>query len=770
MTEYSVITSSVVMQALGSDPLVPLQTGVAGAILSDGTFVVAAGLEANASPWIYYIRVWHLDTDLSVLGVLDIPVGTNGFPTPSSVALADNKVLVTSIGDYGVGNWYSWLVDCSTATPSVVQENPYTPTVNTGMNWSKCGQRHVYDQANDKVIWAGRGYGGSQFLMLEVFKASTGEPLCRALSTVVSGFLGFIGLHMDPTDATQFTATAAGVGAGGAPARLVFTVALDGTSGSYDGITDVFGPGSSWDMAVGDPYVPGQDGVFGELWTDRGTMQCVDPLTGDVLASFDEGADTTVGINTQGQLTSLVGGRHLVSYNEQYDNTQPQGLNFRGSLMCVDQLAIPPTIDLLDLNYFGQPPGVHVDSVGGGSSKIAEISADEDSGVILVVAGVDASGSPDTYSVLAWTIQGPFIPPPSAIPLARPHVHLPVVLPNGDSLSYCDVLVNDPDTSLPSTAALYRSGDPYAEPVANPITFEPGTIDLWVDDPARVNLVISGPDGYRATLRGIDLMPSPENIALTAVPNEAFDTQSLVGRVLLSDGVTSYWSYLPQITAHQHDGSMTGSTRLDLGTGTADAAVGQTWVGSNAGYSTGGQYSSALGAETDPLGEYATLLGQGALAYQNGILNGDRSVAVGRAVYAAQDAVSVGAASVWGSDAVTSVTLPFNSDGLYADVQTDVDHLWLRNGNVNVNRTDLGTADYAWPSLAGITYPIVLTGDVNVPGTLSTTGNAQLAGAASLLAFFEHAGIAKGTVPTGSTGALASLLSALTAYGLLTEV
>jgi hypothetical protein len=346
---------------------------------------------------------------------------------------------------------------------------------------------------------------------------------------------------------------------------------------------------------------------------------------------------------------------------------------------------------------------------------------------------------------------------------SRTHIYLPALTPTGDLLAYADVTFVDSVTGVLTTSALYRTNNPSDIPLHNPVTFLPSIIDIWCDDPTRFDLVITGPHGYSNTIRGVDFMPAPAEVTRAAVYNE-FTTPPLTGRVLLSNGTIQYWDYLNLVAPHNHDGAMAGSTRLDLGDGAADTSIDQTWVGDAAGGSaTDASNSSAVGADADPSAKQVTLLGQGTLATTVGV-PGDRSVAVGRAAFAAADSVSVGSAS--GQSVLATTSLPLNSS-VVLDVYVNPTSVGLRNAFTSATASEIGNA-IAKPAVpGGVTNPLWLRGDASIPGRLLSSANAQLGGAANILACFGQAGATKATIPTGATGALASLLTALRAYGLI---
>jgi hypothetical protein len=357
----------------------------------------------------------------------------------------------------------------------------------------------------------------------------------------------------------------------------------------------------------------------------------------------------------------------------------------------------------------------------------------------------------------------------SILPFGKPHIYLPLVDPAGNLLTYADVTFIDVTTGLPSTAALYRTSDSLARMVANPVTFIPGIVDIWVDDPARFDLTITGPNGYANTFRGIDLAPSP-NSSAKATHYTHFDTAPLVGRVMLSDGTTQYWDYLPQIAAHQHPGAEAGSVRLDLGDGPADTTIDQTWVGDAPGDTAANATSLSMfgsGAEVSAGTTHATLLGSQTHALVEDAVTPDRGVAIGHnSEVAAPDAVSLGANT--GQTGVDGpITLPSNSSDVM-DVYIDLTQISLRNCIFSVDESDIGTAVDIPSVPLGVTNPLWLRGDTAIPGNLVTSADVQIGASGSTVGFYGQPGAVTTTIVAGASDALLSLLSALQAYGLLT--
>ncbi len=79
------------------------------AVLDDGTYFVAVMMHPNEfgegpNPYPVFIRMWHLDANLNVLGTHDEPtdgaIATSGNPEPLAIAVEGNQVLLLATGSF----------------------------------------------------------------------------------------------------------------------------------------------------------------------------------------------------------------------------------------------------------------------------------------------------------------------------------------------------------------------------------------------------------------------------------------------------------------------------------------------------------------------------------------------------------------------------------------------------------------------------------------------------------------------------------------------
>lgn len=373
----------------------------ANVILDDGSFFVAVWWSSGTDA----IRMWHLGSDLSVLGTADIALSGSQWPTPYAVAISGMKVLLVSQTGWDnslrVGTaWSSWIVDCSSGEPVAGAMQAQATGYDVQYNLMGFGVCHFYDQVTDRVLIATTA---APVVILQVFKASTGV-LLHEISSGVGSYP--IGLYMDPADSTKFTLCVAD-GSYDA-AHYAFTVALDGMSGSYDGTT-VTHTGSQTPVAGGSPYLAGGGGTVVEQWPSDNFLNY---YSSGPEVSHDEGQ---TGLNQYGSMATLANDRDLLAINEVYDSSLGRDFYY-ARLIAVDQLAVPPVMEILDLPYAGSQftpsvaPGDYPDSPPTSETCPPIISADTSSGIVLVSTTVYSyfyTSAPYSYSLLVWVIQGP---------------------------------------------------------------------------------------------------------------------------------------------------------------------------------------------------------------------------------------------------------------------------------------------------------------------------------------------------------------------------
>jgi len=371
----------------------------ANAILSDGTYCIAAWIEESGNQ---LIRVFHLSADLTVLGSADIDTGlVYCWPTPYLVALPGNKVFMASRLQLRYGyptTWASWVMDCSGSVPVPGVTIPMA----TGYNFSydSSGIFDVYDQANDRIILTVTTHY-PEHVLVQSFRASTGALLAEMDTGEYRSGRRVAGLYIDPNDPTKFKVPF------GVPVIYDFTVALDGTSITYDGVSTYSGTTPDWVLAGGSPYIAGGGG-FITPDSGRSTVEYWD-YSGTVLASAGRAVSDYPNYN--GDSACLKDGQYLVNVYEETDGSVGIYRTYKhhGLFVGVDQLAVPPTIELLELSFYGLPSGQYY-STTAFWDQAAMVTADQASGIILVTMTTFTampSYDPEYYSLFVWVIQGP---------------------------------------------------------------------------------------------------------------------------------------------------------------------------------------------------------------------------------------------------------------------------------------------------------------------------------------------------------------------------
>lgn len=376
----------------------------ANAILSDGSFCIAVWLERST---FQIVRVFHLANDLTVLGSADISFASRAWPTPYLVALPGNKVFMVSRADFSyqgpVASWCSCLIDCSGNVPTPGSLQPMATSLSCG--YDAGGIFHIYDPLTDRIIVASAGGfpSNNQNTIVQVFRASTGVLLSEAQASLQRNP---IGLYVNPTDSTKFK-----VPTKWGAAILDFTVALDGSSVTFDYASAGLNP--NWPMSGGSPYIKGngfltaQTGYLPDNITRHSALEYWD-YSGNMLASAERPYVNSP--NWDGDSATLVDGRYLVHvYEEEDGSVRP--VKDAGVFVGIDQFAIPPTIEVIDLPYYGIPFPQYRRTTAFWD-QCAIVSADDASGIIIVAmttytAVGDGYSNVSYYSLFLWKIQGP---------------------------------------------------------------------------------------------------------------------------------------------------------------------------------------------------------------------------------------------------------------------------------------------------------------------------------------------------------------------------
>jgi len=370
--------------------------------------------------------------------------------------------------------------------------------------------------------------------------------------------------------------------------------------------------------------------------------------------------------------------------------------------------------------------------------------------------------------------------------MTRAHLYRPVTNNNGDLLYGAQVTVRKADLGGSITQTLWSGQSSQSPAVNNPFTVDRGFVDIWLDDPERVNLLISA-EGMPDVSVYLDVQAPADEIVRSVesltVTNIATEGQVLKG---LGPGQAE-WGDPPAppdgaVPVHYHDGTGSHSTALGQGsTALADQSVA---IGDLS--SALGPRASALGYQASAVQDSATALGNGAIAAgvrssALGYLSqaaADEATAVGhsalasasRATALGSSAQATGSTSLAvgylatasgtnsvavgnGANAGATSSLALGDGALVSPSHSNSVALGVGAQTTNANQIMLGTASHT----------------VSVIGSLTSAGDAVLAGSGFNLGFFGVGGVTRQPV-TGSDGgnlSLRALLVYLDSLGLI---
>lgn len=249
--------------------------------------------------------------------------------------------------------------------------------------------------------------------------------------------------------------------------------------------------------------------------------------------------------------------------------------------------------------------------------------------------------------------------------MSRCHLHLPLLDSSGNVFPYASVTFNEPDTGNPTSEPIYTKSSG-GNPVSLPLFCDPAVIDIWTDNPVRVQVVAIVANNVRIQLKGVDLLPEPSTIVqsaspvrVTGQPDTALDTA-----VLMSSGQgEAAFRVANPLATHQHSGDSAGSVVI-TGESAADFDPYQTWIGYLAGENAASNSSgaTALGSHADIQGTSATLAGIGQVTAQpsSGILGDMATVLSSEDGTATNGTTAIGAANLTAQGASMTVVGSLN--------------------------------------------------------------------------------------------------------------
>lgn len=201
--------------------------------------------------------------------------------------------------------------------------------------------------------------------------------------------------------------------------------------------------------------------------------------------------------------------------------------------------------------------------------------------------------------------------------MSRAHLYLPLLDSSGAVFPYASVTLNEADGSPLGIDVFVQSSG--GNPVLLPLFVDPAVIDVWLDVPARVQIVAEVSDHVRIVLDGIDVLPDPPRI--TQAPGSLTVTGAaspVIQGVLMSSAPgEAAFRVVDPLGTHEHEGDSQGSVVLTAEP-PADFDPYQTWIGYHAGENAAASSagSSALGDQAAVSGASVTLLGSGQVTTQ----------------------------------------------------------------------------------------------------------------------------------------------------------
>lgn len=201
--------------------------------------------------------------------------------------------------------------------------------------------------------------------------------------------------------------------------------------------------------------------------------------------------------------------------------------------------------------------------------------------------------------------------------MTRAHLHLPLIDSSGTVFPYASVTLNEADgTPLQVDVFVQPAG---GNPVQFPLFVDPGVIDVWLDEPSRVQIVSEVSNNVRIVLDGIDILPPPEQITQTPAPLVVTGAADPVtqGVLMSSAPGEAAFQIVDPVGTHEHKGDSAGSVVL-TGEEPRDFNPYQSWIGHHAGENVAPSSagSSAFGDQATVYGASATVLGSGQIGTQ----------------------------------------------------------------------------------------------------------------------------------------------------------
>lgn len=359
--------------------------------------------------------------------------------------------------------------------------------------------------------------------------------------------------------------------------------------------------------------------------------------------------------------------------------------------------------------------------------------------------------------------------------MARAHLFRPVTDEFGNLLYGASVTVRRADLNTTISQPIFPGPISLVE-VVNPMVIPSGFVDIWLDVPERVNLLIETV-GRAPISVFLDVQPPAPEVVRSSYPLTITNTPATDQILTGTSATEAAWTDVPEppggVPEHFHPG--TGLRSVVLGTAAVASGANATAVGDAA---------QATNDNTTAFGQAAHALFTGATAFgSTAVANGDHATAVGYTASASQQgALAVGydaSSSGLQATAIGGIAQAFGDDSLALGYGASASGeaavaLGASSSASGASSLALGTGATAVHSHAVAVGPGVATtadnqimlGDtthtVLAVGGVRALADAALAGVASTLGFFGSAGVTQQTVTGGDGGDL--VLRALLGY------
>ena len=368
--------------------------------------------------------------------------------------------------------------------------------------------------------------------------------------------------------------------------------------------------------------------------------------------------------------------------------------------------------------------------------------------------------------------------------MARAHLFRPVTDDSGNLLYGALVTVRKSTAPEPISQTIYAGPRFSAAEVVNPMTLDSGFLDIWLETPERVNLLIESV-GRAPISIFLDVQPPATEVVRSAYPL-TITNAPVLNKVLTGTSDTqAAWASIPApppgvAPAHFHPGTGPGS--VALGTGALASSQDSTAVGDDAratavaatafgqdaqalatGSTALGVGTRSFGSDSLAVGHLATASQQGAVAVgANASANGVQAVAIGKnAQSMGDDSLALGKAAIASGSAAVAFGLNASATASSALALG----AGATAGHVNSVALGLGATTSADNQIAlgTVAHTTLALGEVRA------LGDAVLCGAEGVLGFFGATGATKQTVTGPDNGdlVLRDLLAYLGDIGLI---